>query len=300
MTGTIFNVQRYSVHDGPGIRTTAFLKGCPLACSWCHNPEGVEPSPEILVLADRCVGCLACVEACPQPPIDRADGTPWTNRAVCRVCGRCVAACVHGARKLVGRDVTVEGLAGELERDRPFYDESGGGITLSGGEPLMQADFALAVLELCRDRKLHTALDTSGAAPADVAVRAAALSDLVLFDLKQLDPEAHRSAIGAELEPILENLRAIDEAGAEIWIRFPLIPGATDARENLVALADTVLSLTNTRRVHVLPFHRTAADKYARLERSWRHDGVPGASEGAAGGVVEYLVNRGLDARLGG
>ncbi len=300
MTGTIFNVQRYSVHDGPGIRTTAFLKGCPLTCSWCHNPEGVEPTPEILVLADRCAGCLACVEACPQPKVERADGTPWTNRAVCQVCGRCVAACVRGARKLVGREVTVEGLADELERDRPFYEESGGGVTLSGGEPLMQAEFALAVLELCRKRGLHTALDTSGAAPADVAARAAALSDLVLFDLKQLDPDMHRNTVGAELEPILENLRAIDGSGTETWIRFPLIPEATDARENLRALADTVLSLTNTRRVHVLPFHRTAADKYARLERSWRHDDLPDASEGRAARVVDYLTGRGLDARLGG
>jgi len=300
MTGTIFNVQRYSVHDGPGIRTTAFLKGCPLACSWCHNPEGVDPSPEILVLAGRCVGCLSCVEACPEPPVERADGKPWTNRAVCRVCGRCVAACARGARKLVGREVTVEKLAHELERDRPFYEESGGGITLSGGEPLMQAEFALAVLELCRKRGLHTALDTSGAAPADVAVRAAALSDLVLFDLKQLDPDVHRSAVGAELEPILTNLRAIDETGTEIWIRFPLIPDATDSEENLEALADTALSLTNTRRVHILPFHRTAADKYARLERPWRYDAVPDASEERTARAVEYLLNRGLDARLGG
>jgi len=300
MTGTVFNVQRYSVHDGSGIRTTAFLKGCPLACSWCHNPEGIEPSREILVLADRCVGCLACVEACPQPAVDRPDGKPWTNRAICRICGRCVAACARGARKLVGREVTVEGLAQELERDRPFYEESGGGVTLSGGEPLMQADFALAVLELCRERGLHTALDTSGAAPTDVVVRAAALSDLVLFDLKQLDPDEHRSAVGAELGPILENLRAMDDVGVETWIRFPLIPGATDSRENVTALADTVLSLTNTRRIHVLPFHRTAADKYARLERSWRHDGLADASEGKAARAVEYLLTRGLDARLGG
>lgn len=300
MTGVVFNIQRYSVNDGPGIRTTAFLKGCPLACSWCHNPEGVGPGPEILVLADRCVGCLACVEACPQPPVDRPDGSPWTNRATCLVCGRCVAACTRGARRLVGRDVTAEALVDELERDRPFFEVSGGGITLSGGEPLMQAGFAFAVLEGCRARGLHTALDTSGAAPADVAIRAAALSDLVLFDLKQLNADVHRSAIGAELEPILENLRAIDESGTETWIRFPLIPGATDARENLVALADTVLSLENTRRVHVLPFHRTAADKYARLERPWRHDALPAASEREADGVVEYLRERGLDARLGG
>ncbi len=300
MTGIVFNVQRYSVHDGPGIRTTAFLKGCPLACPWCHNPEGMATAPEVLVLADRCVGCLACVEACPQPPVERADGRAWTNRAVCQVCGRCVAACVRGARKLVGREVTSGALVDELERDRPFYETSGGGVTLSGGEPLMQPDFALSVLKQCRERGLHTALDTSGAAPADIAARAAELSDLVLFDLKILDPERHREAVGSDLGPILDNLRAMDEAGGEIWIRFPLICGATDARENLAALADTVLSLSNTRRVHVLPFHRTAADKYARLERSWRHDDLPSASDEDAQEAVKYLAGRGLDARPGG
>jgi len=300
MTGIIFNVQRYSVHDGPGIRTTAFLKGCPLTCSWCHNPEGVAAAPEILLLADRCVGCLACVEACPQPSIERGDGRAWTNRAVCQVCGRCVAACVRGARKLVGREVTADDLVVELERDRPFFEQSGGGVTLSGGEPLMQGEFALAVLGACRDRGLHTALDTSGAAPSDVASRAARLADLVLFDLKLLDAGRHRDAVGTELEPILANLRAMDEDGVELWVRFPLIPGATDDEANVTALAETVLSLRNTRRVHVLPFHRTATDKYARLERSWCYDGGPGASEARGRSVVEYLCDRNLDARLGG
>jgi len=300
MTGVVFNIQRYSVHDGPGIRTTAFLKGCPLACSWCHNPEGVGPGPEILVLADRCVGCLACVDACPQPPVRRMDGGLWTDRALCRVCGLCVAACVRGARRLVGRNMTPDSLVEELERDRPFYDESGGGITLSGGEPLMQAEFTFAVLERCRERSIHTALDTSGAADRDVAIRAAALSDLVLFDLKQLDPDLHRRTIGAELEPVLANLREFDRSGTEVWIRFPLIPGTTDAPENISSLADTVLSLSNTRRVHVLPFHRTAADKYARLERSWRYEALPRASERETTSVVDYLRKRGLDARPGG
>ncbi len=299
VTGTCFNIQRYSVHDGPGIRTTVFLKGCPLSCTWCHNPEGMSRELELIVVQDRCVGCGACVEACPNPPVINADGHSVPDRRSCLRCGSCVDACVAGARRLVGQTMTVAELLAEIERDRVFYDESGGGVTFSGGEPLEQHEFLLACLGACRERGLHTAIDTSGYAPRDVVLEAASLTDLFLYDLKLLDEAGHQELVGVPLAPVLENLCALDEAGAEIWIRFPLIPGVTDSMDNIKALGRRVTSL-RTRRVHLLPFHRTAADKYARIERKWALDGLEDVSEDRVKEAAEALGALGLDVRIGG
>jgi pyruvate formate lyase activating enzyme len=271
VTGVVFNVQRYSIHDGPGIRTTAFLKGCPLSCTWCHNPEGVFPEPELLILAQRCVGCGQCAKVCPSPPAVGPQGEVVTERRDCLRCGRCVLACTAGARRLVGEETSVEDLMVELERDRPFYDETGGGVTFSGGEPLAQGEFLLACLAACRERGLHTAVDTSGCAERGLVLDVAKLTDLFLYDLKIMDEERHAKLTGGALAPIVENLRALDASGAAIRIRLPVIPGVTDDRENLDALGRLVASLERTRAVDLLPFHRTASDKYARLDRTWRH-----------------------------
>ncbi len=299
VTGTCFNIQRYSVHDGPGIRTTVFLKGCPLSCTWCHNPEGLSREMELLVVQDRCVGCGACVAACPNPPVISADGHTVPDRRSCLRCGSCVDVCVAGARRLVGQPMTVAELLAEIERDRAFYDESGGGVTFSGGEPLEQHEFLLACLRACRERGLHTAIDTSGYAPRDVVLEAASLTDLFLYDLKLLDEAGHQQLVGVPLAPVLANLCALDEAGAEIWIRFPLIPGVTDSMDNIKALGRRVASL-RTRRVHLLPFHRTAADKYARIERKWALDGLEDVSEDRVQEAAEGRGALGLDVRIGG
>jgi len=274
VTGTCFNIQRYSVHDGPGIRTTVFLKGCPLSCTWCHNPEGLSREMELLVVQDRCVGCGACVAACPNPPVINADGHPVPDRRSCLRCGNCVDVCVAGARRLVGQPMTV-------------------------AEPFEQHKFILACLRACRERGLHTAIDTSGYAPRDVILEAASLTDLFLYDLKLLDEARHQELVGVPLAPVLENLRALDEAGAEIWIRFPLIPGVTDSMDNIEALGRRDASL-RTRRVHLLPFHRTAADKYARIERKWEHAGLEDVTEDRVKEAAEALGALGLDVRIGG
>lgn len=253
----------------------------------------------MIVDMDRCVGCGACVEVCPNPSVVNPDGRAVTDRGSCLRCGSCVDVCVAGARRLVGQPMTVGELLAEIERDRAFYEESGGGVTFSGGEPFEQHEFLLACLRTCRERDLHTAIDTSGHAPRDVILEAATLTDLFLFDLKLLDEAQHQELVGVPLAPVLENLRALDEAGAEIWIRFPLIPGVTDSMDNVNALGRRVAPL-RTRRVHLLPFHRTAADKYARIEREWEHAGLEDVSEDRVKEAAEVLGAMGLDVRIGG
>lgn len=299
MTGTCFNIQRYAIHDGPGIRTTVFLKGCPLSCTWCHNPEGLSREAELVVVRDRCVGCGACLAACPNPPVEGADGRPVPDRRSCLRCGSCIDVCVAGARRLVGRSITPEELMAEIERDTAFYEESGGGVTFSGGEPFEQHEFLQTCLETCRERGIHTAVDTSGYAPRDAVLKAATVADLFLFDLKLMNETEHQRCVGAPLGPVLGNLQALDEAGAEIWIRFPFIPGLTDGMENVNALGRRVAAL-RTRRVHILPFHRTAADKYARIEREWEHADSAEVTQDKVKEAAEALAAMGLDVRTGG
>lgn len=300
MTGIYFNIQRYAIHDGPGIRTTVFLKGCPLSCAWCHNPEGRSGSPEILVIADRCMECGACAEACPNPPPVGSAGWERSDLHKCLRCGKCAEACPTGARRLVGEETKVAGLVDKVERDRPFYEETGGGVTFSGGEPLAQGPFLVQCLEECRRRGLHVAVDTCGFASRGLVLQVAGLADLVLYDLKIMNERRHEELTGVPLRPILENLRAIDSAGAAVTIRFPLIPGVTDGAGNLEALGGFVASLRNTRRVQVLSFHRTASDKYGRLGRTWGFDGVEPASKVEVDRVIAGLGGFGLAATSGG
>jgi pyruvate formate lyase activating enzyme len=300
MKGTVFNIQRYSTHDGPGIRTTVFLKGCPLSCTWCHNPEGLDPSPEVVVVPDRCVGCAACVEVCPQGTALGPDGRAAAAPASCVRCGRCVEVCVAGARRMVGSEMTVEEFVAEVERDAPFYATSGGGVTFSGGEPLAQPDFLTACLEALGSRGVRTAVDTTGHADPGVISRVVALTGLFLFDLKLIDDSRHLNLTGAPVSRALDNLRTLDESGAEIWMRFPLIPGVTDDEENVTAVGETVASLANTRRVYILPFHRIAADKYARTGRPWNHADVEPVTQEALARTEEILASFGLDVRKGG
>ena len=300
MTGLVFNIQRYSIHDGPGIRTTVFMKGCPLSCTWCHNPEGLLPEPELLIVPDRCTGCGACLEACPNPTVAGPDGRERTDREACTSCGRCVEVCVAGARRLVGDRVSVNEVVSEIERDLPFYEETGGGATFSGGEPLAQPDFLLACLRECRERRIATAVDTSGAAERELILEVAGATDLFLYDLKLIDEELHEKHTGASLAPLIENLRAIDDAGAPVVIRFPLVPGVTDERSNIEALGKLVESLENARAVHVLPFHRTASDKYTRLDRAWEHEGLEPAAADRTAEAAKLLEGFGLTVSIGG
>lgn len=264
-TGLVFDVQRFSLHDGPGIRTTVFLKGCPLACRWCHNPEGMTAAPEIVVSPERCIGCGACVKACPHGLPSGIAGGWVAGRERCDACGLCVDACPTEARRLAGRVVTVGELVGEAARDRVFFDQSGGGVTFSGGEPLHQAAFVLACLEALGERGIHTAVDTCGLVDRDDLLRAAGLADLVLFDIKHLDGGSHAEWTGAPNGRILANLEALARGTGTIWLRVPVVPGVNDGAENLRRTAEFAASLPGIERVSLLPYHEYGVDRRDRI-----------------------------------
>lgn len=292
-TGVVFNLQRFSVHDGPGIRTTVFLKGCPLRCLWCHNPESLAFEPELAVATGRCIGCGECVAGCPRP------AGQGVERVGCEACGRCVAACPSGARQVLGRTWTVDELMTAVLRDRDFHEMSGGGVTFSGGEPLAQPAFVVAALAACRARGVHTALDTSGYAPREVLLAAAALANLVLFDLKALDDAVHREATGVSNEPILANLRALATVHPEIWLRVPVVPGVNDDAAGIEAIGVLAAGLPGVRKVSLLPYHGTGAPKTQRLGHSPGREFTSPSHEHMEA-LARLVAARGVDTTIGG
>ena len=297
-SGVVFNIMRFALHDGPGIRTTLFLKGCPLSCWWCHNPESQDFALSPMYFANRCRLCYDCVAACSHGAIRFVDGKPVTA-ADCTRCGDCAEACVAGARQLAGQRMTVAEVLAECERDVVLFDESGGGVTVSGGEPLSQPDFTEALLAGCRERRIHTALDTCGFAGREVALRVSRFADVVLYDLKLLDSAAHRKFTGVPNETILANLAALTEAGRNLIVRVPLIPGVNDHPENLAALADFVWRL-GLRRIDLLPYHKIGMDKYGRLEREHPLAGVEPLPAAEVSRIASDLASRGFTIGIGG
>ena len=301
-SGVVFDIRRYSIHDGPGIRSAVFLKGCPLRCWWCHNPENQSPEPEMIVRENRCIGCGACIEACPEDAITwpktrtrmhtDAHGfsdVPITDWDRCERCGICADACFADARERIGRAMTVEQVMAEVERDIAFYDESGGGVTFSGGEPLAQPEFTLALLRSCRAREIHTALDTCGFASWNVLDRVRPYVDLFLYDLKLLDDARHREVTGAPVGPILANLRALSEHGHAIRLRVPVIPGVNDDDESIRQIATFAASLPHLQGIDLLPYHTTAADKYVRMNRPYRLADARPLSEARMAEITEIF-----------
>jgi pyruvate formate lyase activating enzyme len=270
--GTIFNIMRFSVNDGPGIRSTVFLKGCPLACPWCHNPESIGKGNEIILRPDRCIRCGVCIDVCAHHAVAAGDGQPVTDRALCTRCGECVPHCYADARALVGRVVTTEEVLHDILRDRIFFDESGGGVTFSGGEPLMQHDFLESLLAACRQVDLHTAVDTTGYASSNILARIAPLVDLFLYDLKMMEDEKHRRYTGVSNVPILENLRRLVEWERKVIVRIPLIPGVNDDWQNFRSTGEFLASLPSIREIHLLPYHPGAREKYFRLGKAYGFD----------------------------
>ena len=276
-TGTVFDVQRYSIHDGPGIRTVVFLKGCPLRCWWCSNPEGMTRRPQALFLEASCQRCGKCLTVCPEEAVnpDLGPGAPWRiDRGRCTDCGLCVEACPHGGLRLAGREVTAEEVIREVERDRPFYRRSGGGVTLSGGEPLAQPAFAASLLAACHARNIHTTLETCGYAPWEDLERVLPYADLVLLDLKHLDDSVHRRVTGSSNALILKNARAMAQKGTPLILRLPLIPGMNADMGHVDAVGRFAVEI-GAAELHLMPFHQLGRDKYRRLDLPYCFGDIP-------------------------
>ncbi|MBN1248902.1 MAG: glycyl-radical enzyme activating protein [Anaerolineae bacterium] len=283
-SGIVFNIQRFSVHDGPGIRTTVFMKGCSLHCFWCHNPEGIRPKPEIQFYPERCIGCGACLEACEHGAQILRDGVHIYVRENCVMCGACVDNCFSGALELTGKSMTVDDVMAEVLADKAFYEKSNGGITLSGGEPLFQPDFTQAILVRSKAEGLHTAIETCGNYPWSTLEPVLPFIDLVMMDIKLMDSAAHREATGAPNERILAITEGLMRTDKPVWFRTPVIPTVNDTPEAIGAIASHVRHLTDLREAHntqtgqsapppsleLLRFHRLAADKYRSLDLTYK------------------------------
>ena len=279
---TVFNIQRMSTEDGPGLRTTVFIKGCSLRCRWCHNPEAMSANPQLVWHALRCVRSGACDAACPEGAILRVAGEIEIDHDRCTACGECVDRCPSGALELWGTSWSLDDLVAEVAKDRSYFETSGGGVTVSGGEPALRAPFVASFLERCRTLGMHTALDTCGMCSPSVLQTLAGRADLVLYDVKELDPERHARFTGQSNDKILANLLALaeqmrrDHLPAELWIRTPLIPGATLTEENIRGIGAFIARELGgvVARWELCAFNNLAADKYHRLGLKWEFEGV--------------------------
>ncbi|WXG41101.1 MAG: glycyl-radical enzyme activating protein [Candidatus Freyarchaeum deiterrae] len=275
ITGRLFNIQRNSTEDGPGIRTTVFLKGCPMRCLWCQNPEGKKSTPELVWYKVRCIGASDCLRACPQHALKLTPDGMLVDRTLCDACGKCAEVCPAKALEVLGKQYTVDEVVEIVVRDKIFYEKSGGGMTLSGGEPSMQAAFCLALMQAVGDEGIHIAMETCLGTNWEVLRPLVESADLILLDLKLMDEAKHREYTGVPLELVLANARRVAELGKEIWVRTPIIPGYTDSESNVRRISRFILEhLPTVTRYDLLAFNKLCVPKYARLGLPWQLEGV--------------------------
>ncbi|TKJ29932.1 glycyl-radical enzyme activating protein [bacterium (candidate division B38) B3_B38] len=300
--GIVFDIKRYAIHDGPGIRTAVFFKGCTLRCWWCHNPEGLALQPELVFRESRCLnGCSECIGSCARGALSRVTQQISIKREDCDLCGECARVCPAEALEVIGREMSVGEVVKEIEKELIFYDQSAGGVTFTGGEPLMQPEFLGALVEECKARGIHTAVDTCGYAPFEVIQSISDKVDLFLYDLKIMDDEKHRQYTGASNKAILDNLRRLAAQGSTaVAVRLPLIPGVNDDSDNITKIAEFIASLRSIKDISLLPYHRAGSEKYRRLHRAYRL----GKTQPPSGQQVEesktILEERGLRVKVGG
>jgi glycyl-radical enzyme activating protein len=268
LKGLVFDIQRFSIHDGPGIRTTVFLKGCPLSCLWCHNPESQDARPEVFFTASKCIGCLFCARMCERGGHRFEGGKHIFDRSGCIRCGECTKECYSQALEVAGKEMTVEEVVAEVKKDQAFYENSGGGMTLSGGEPLMQFEFTREILKAAKAAGLHTCMETCGYAATERVLVVAPLTDLFLYDVKETDPARHREHTGVPSDRILSNLAALSAAGARIVLRCAVVPGLNDRPDHFAAVAKLADELKGVQAVDVLPYHPLGTSKSQRLGRT--------------------------------
>jgi pyruvate formate lyase activating enzyme len=297
--GVVFDVKRFAIDDGPGIRTTIFLKGCPLHCWWCHNPEGQVSAPELMYRRMRCSGCAECIGICPESAISRLGKSVSINREKCSLCGTCFQKCPTGALAIVGKEMNLNEVLKEIEKDLIFYDESKGGVTFSGGEPLLQLNFLNALLEECRERNIHTAVDTCGYASRKSVGMMSDKADLFLYDIKMMDERKHRKYTGVSNKPILENFKTLAENGGNVLARFPVIPGINDDEANVTQTAEFLVSC-GTKNISLLPYHRAGIEKYIGLGKPYRLEKTRCPSDPKLNQIKEELESLGLRVKIGG
>ncbi len=274
LTGTIFDIIRYAVHDGPGIRSTIFFKGCPLRCAWCANPESQSYRPEFTHNKTECLGCGMCLQGCPEKAISQVQEELVIDLEKCNICGSCAKTCPSEALQIMGRTVTIDGLYKEIAADRPFWDRSNGGVTLSGGEPLAQYDFTLAFLKLCKDRHVSTAIETCLYASWEKIETVLPFLDHVICDLKIMDSVRHKTWTGVLNDRIKDKIRALLHGHPDVLVRMPLVPGINDDKDNLEAMGAFLETCRKEVRMELLPFHCLGESKYRRLKREYTMDHV--------------------------
>ncbi len=263
--GVIVDIQRFSLHDGPGIRTTVFLKGCPLSCKWCHNPEAIAHRPQLSFNPDKCTNCFKCVDACSAGVHFIVANKHHVDFSKCQLSGNCVAACSNEALSIIGKTKTVDEIMSVVMLDRDFYSNSGGGVTVSGGEPMTQFEFTKVLLEACKSNGIHTALDTCGHVPTDRYLAILPYVDLFLYDFKETDSNRHRYYTGVSNTLILKNLEALYNAGAKILLRCPIIPGFNDTEGHFQGIRDISLRYPNLAGIEIMPYHNMGVSKARRI-----------------------------------
>lgn len=300
ISGTIFDIKKFSLHDGPGIRTTIFFKGCPLSCIWCHNPEGISPKREIHYWEKRCISCYECANACAHKALSFSEGHRNHSPELCQGCGACAQTCPTEATKLVGTKVNIADLMQEITKDVIYYDQSGGGVTISGGEPLLQIDFLEALLTTCHDMGIHTAVDTSGHIPFKYLRRIQPFTDIFLFDVKFIDPDSHLKFTGVSNELIIENLKKLIKSDSNVIPRIPIIPGINDNDENIQSTGRFLESLGKIQKVDILPYHNTAINKYVRMGNQYPLIDLETPSNERMAEIGRNLENYNLEVKIGG
>lgn len=301
MSPFIFDIRRYSINDGPGIRITIFMKGCPLKCTWCHNPESQSPKVQKLYTESKCIGAQDCIKICPEDALTLTPAGIVTDYEKCTLCGKCADACPTKAIEMSGKMYSAKELMNIIERERVHIDQSGGGVTFSGGEPLIQPGFLLEMLKLCGDNGLHRAVDTCGFVSTETLLEVAKRTDLFLYDLKLMDPVQHKKWTGKNNQPILNNLKILAETGANINIRIPFIKNVNTNLEEVSKMAGFIASLPGKKTVvNLLPYHNIASGKYKKLEMEYNSGEMEEPTEAEIQQAVQVFSEFGIETEIGG